>query len=484
MFLPKNGLGAVSIPRILPGLYRQTMRRFGIMPRALLSSQGLQRGASISAKDFAFIGHKATIECTKFQAAFISPRVHSLLQEDTTTDSLFVDCLPQEIDENRIFSLIEQLMNGCAIDPTVSEACGILRVAGFLGNIELLNQFGDDSEELTSKNVCPRMMTGEACGRSIENAISFAASHFSELSIDDLKDLDPRITERIVSAPDLRVTDEDSLLNFIRDLDCDRPILLRHVLTEYLSREGISAFLEFVSLPDLDPVIWSSLCRRLACAVPHGQSRDSADVRSRYLDPGFALRFGNPLQAGIELPMRNVGSLDGIIAYLTRKHGGNLHDKGIVTITAKSVRGDEPLHSPKNVADPTNQTWFCSENAPRQWLCWDFGEMRVRPTHYTITATDLKTWVIEGSISGNWWTEIDRRAEGQDFLELRQGSFAVRHPAEFRFLRITQTSPRRNGDNYLVVDAVEFFGTLAEPPPIDPGRTYNIADLSLFGAVD
>jgi hypothetical protein len=161
--------------------------------------------------------------------------------------------------------------------------------------------------------------------------------------------------------------------------------------------------------------------------------------------------------------MKGAASKDGIISYLTKKHGGNVQDKGIVTITSKSIDGYPDLRGPKNVTDLTSDSRFCSQREPGQWICWDFLEMRVRPTHYTIWAYGLKSWVVESSLDGSSWTEIDRKMHNQDFKKnWSTASFAVAKPAEFRFIRLTQTDKDHDGSDYLVVRAVEFFGTLSE----------------------
>jgi hypothetical protein len=164
----------------------------------------------------------------------------------------------------------------------------------------------------------------------------------------------------------------------------------------------------------------------------------------------------------IEIPMKEAKSLDGIILYLTKKHGGNVQEKGIVTTTSKSVYSDKPSDAPKNVADLTSDSYFLSKNEPGQWVCWDFRERRVRPTHYTIRGWDLKSWVVEGSLDGRSWTEIDRQTDNQDFKDGNTVSFAVSNPAEFRFIRLTQTCKNHLGDDYLALHGVEFFGTLSE----------------------
>jgi hypothetical protein len=194
----------------------------------------------------------------------------------------------------------------------------------------------------------------------------------------------------------------------------------------------------------------------------------------------------------VDFPFREDKSLDGIIAYLTRRHGGNVHDKGIVTITSKSVNGNtlmgfsfddavisdtasglqqvtvRPILVPsdgpadcgvQNVADLNPDSYFCSASGPNQWISWDFHELRIRPTHYTLSGGFLQSWVVESSLDGVNWTEIDRKTNYDDFDAWPwTASFAVLNSAESRFIRLTQT----NRPECLNIEAVEFFGTLLE----------------------
>jgi hypothetical protein len=173
-----------------------------------------------------------------------------------------------------------------------------------------------------------------------------------------------------------------------------------------------------------------------------------------------------PPGARVEIPMKVANSLDGIISYLTKKHGGNVHEEGIVIMTSKSVDHD-PENALKNVVDFTSPAYFLSNKKPGQWVCWDFGEMRVSPTHYTIEGYFLKSWVVEGSLKGKNWTEIDRHTDNPDFRGgLHTASFAVSNPVESRFIRLSQidtnSSQRYMYDPSLRLYAVEFFGTLSE----------------------
>jgi hypothetical protein len=107
-----------------------------------------------------------------------------------------------------------------------------------------------------------------------------------------------------------------------------------------------------------------------------------------------------------------------------------------------------------------------SENERGNWTCWDFHEMRVRLTHYTIKNGDpegrLKSWVVESSLEGEAWTEIDRRTNNDDFEAYGAASFAVSNSAESRFIRLAQRGKNHMGNDNLYTYAFEFFGTLLE----------------------
>jgi hypothetical protein len=417
-----------------------------------LSSQGLEQASSASDNDFTFVVNGIEIHCTEFEASFISPRVACLLQQDKTINSFFVESLRKEVEWKRVIAVFESLMKGSGIVAQESELRRLCEFAAVLGNTELLKELCD-STEVNADNVCSRMQKGYfCCDVCIEEEIVFAASHFSELEIEELKDLDICILEKILSSSSLRLKDEDSLLAFICQVESDNRLLVRQVFSEYLSSESMSVFLDFFSLSNADSMIWSSLCRRLLLPIWKPPSKVKIPI-TKAKTPG----------AKVEMPMQPPESRDGIIGRLAQKQGGNVHEKGIVTITSKSVYVDDPKYAAKNVVDLTSDSYFYSKNEPGQWVCWDFGEMRVRPTHYTIWTGYLQSWVVEGSLDGRSWTEIDRQTDNEDFYEWNRASFAVSNPAEFRFIRLSQTDKRYfHGDNYLVFYSVELFGTLSE----------------------
>jgi hypothetical protein len=166
----------------------------------------------------------------------------------------------------------------------------------------------------------------------------------------------------------------------------------------------------------------------------------------------------------------------GTIADLTAKCGGNVGDKGVVTITASSIcRRDS---APRNVADLANKdSEFCSANKPHQWSDWDFKELKIEPTHSTIrthkgapNTAHLKSWAIEGSDNdGETWMEIDRRENNNDlnakwavktFPVLPSGSFSL---IRLRTLCHQGTTPNHrddDDDDFLALSGFEILGTV------------------------
>ena len=156
---------------------------------------------------------------------------------------------------------------------------------------------------------------------------------------------------------------------------------------------------------------------------------------------------------------------DGIIAHLTRKCDDNVHDKGIVNVTASSAIGGNP---PKNAVDPDQSRKFWSENEPNSWICYDFKERRVIPTSYSIRSSfwvSPKSWVIEVSNDGASWTEVDRRDNNNDLSDGREtANFKISQiPSEgVRFFRLRQTGENHQGHDVLELSSLEVFGTLFE----------------------
>jgi hypothetical protein len=92
-----------------------------------------------------------------------------------------------KLDENRIFDVLEELPNGIGIDLPDSDVGGLSDLASFLDNTHLLNELIDDDSRMDQSTVGFRLRGKLVLGRSVDEEVTFAASHFYELDFDDLK---------------------------------------------------------------------------------------------------------------------------------------------------------------------------------------------------------------------------------------------------------------------------------------------------------
>jgi len=162
------------------------------------------------------------------------------------------------------------------------------------------------------------------------------------------------------------------------------------------------------------------------------------------------------------------GALDGIISYLTKLHGGNVHDRKAVAVTASSQGSGDP----KFVTDFGSWRTFSTANDQNAWICYDFGRARVRPTHYVIRGApagkdgnqNLRTWVVEGSANGESWIELDSRRDNSELMEPNAAAiFQMAKTDEARLVRLRQTGKNHFGDHHLALCGFDLYGVLHEP---------------------
>ena len=157
--------------------------------------------------------------------------------------------------------------------------------------------------------------------------------------------------------------------------------------------------------------------------------------------------------------------LEGLIAHLTRKCGGNVHDKSIVEVKASSV-----WNSLENAVDLETNSYFCSSNTPNSWICYDFNAWRVIPRSYSIRSRfdnpggkHPKSWVFQVSNDKVSWRDIDLRENTDDLngKHVTQNFKITKQLSEgFQFLRLKQTAKNHSGDYHLSFSALEIFGIL------------------------
>jgi hypothetical protein len=416
-----------------------------------LTGKGMANIAmSKTENDFTFIVGNKRYDCPWFVADFLSPRVGRLHTNDPSVCELALGTS----DSAGQFGDLISLGRGCDISLTSGNRSFLISIAAELENFELywsiqrefdtnISSFCSEFETLTGFDFAPDWM------------ISFVASHFFEIDRDFLIRLPISTFEQVISHESLQITSEDSFYEFvISRIECaaDSVCLLCEVRFEYLSCESIASF-ETWSIEHFEDIsaslrLWRAICVRLSLSVSPSIPNSRSIPKSRPVGRVFS-------------PSTD-GSLDGIISHLSHEHGGNVHDRGIVSISASSIC--EP-YAPKNAADLETETYFESQCRPDQSLCYDFMNQRLIPTHYTIRTHPnnwfLRSWTLEGSIDGSSWIQLDDQKNNATTNSGRPiGTFAIPHSSECRFIRLRQTGKNASWSDYLILQGFEVFGEL------------------------
>jgi hypothetical protein len=178
---------------------------------------------------------------------------------------------------------------------------------------------------------------------------------------------------------------------------------------------------------------------------------------------------------------------EGIIAHLTRECGGNVHDCNVVIVTGGSFER-EP-YSPelsgggrtrKNIVAMEDDNlfqmsfrdsrWEHIPHTKNSWICYDFKERRVVPTHYAIRTNNsgpgahhLKSWLVETSVDGEAWHEVDHKEDNKE-LNGRYfiGTYAVAGAGACRFIRLVNIGRTHSRCDLVMLTGWEIFGSLFE----------------------
>jgi hypothetical protein len=283
---------------------------------------------------------------------------------------------------------------------------------------------------------------------------------------DSLKGVDHRYLSEILDSKALHIDTEDSLLDFIMELGNDYSDLLGFVRTEYLSVRGLDQLLKSISIAEIDERLWLSLCHRLRLSIP---SLPGSDLQSRHH------RFETPFASVVACQVFRFDPsrpFDGIFSYLTRECGGNIHAKGVVSITA-SANCRNQCHQ---LVDFNWTDYWYADNRQNLWVQFDLNGRSISVTDYTLKSDGhsqphLVQWSLEGSNDGESWIPLDQRKtrdlDGKYVVKLYQCS-SLQSPREFfRLIRLMQTGPDSSGFHRLRLSNLELFGILVESTVAD-----------------
>jgi hypothetical protein len=200
----------------------------------------------------------------------------------------------------------------------------------------------------------------------------------------------------------------------------------------------------------------------------------SPDIQDSMVD--LMARSGSFLKAHDKseyhiFPFRSQFLFDGILSHLANLYQGNPHDTGKISVSSKSTCGDYPGYHPKHASDVNKDSGFYSAGSQGEFIEYDFKEMRVAVTRYSIRAyndavngTHLRSWVMKARDENGTWHEIDCQKDCASLNGPRATcDFPVRSVVEARSIRLEQTGLSWSGSHYVALEALELFGGLRIP---------------------
>jgi hypothetical protein len=321
------------------------------------------------------------------------------------------------------------------------------------------------AEPSTNENVLEKIRLRELHKEKCQKELEFAGSQFYQIPIEQLRRADTNLLYSILSQSSLKIESEDLLFSFLVDRFSTEPEsvnLLEFVKFEFLTLSAISDFVErsIDFFAEISWGVWRAIMNRLLPVTT------SVSVDSRYAIGAKTLSLRPNTQT--ILPYHPTSPFDGIIAYLTKKYRGNVHDRNIVRISSSVVEGIRPDQAAKTVADLSDvESRFVSADGGDRWVCYDFRNMRIVPTHYSLrsgpSGAFLLSWLVEGSEDGSRWFELDRRENIDDINgNSKAATFPLAGTHALRFVRVKQIGKNGRGIDCFALSAFELFGSLCE----------------------
>lgn len=409
--------------------------------------------------EFIFLmANRKTVKCNKIIADLISPKIASIHKCDPTANTFDLTFADYRLLEKLILNDKKDynIFHNNSVEFNINELDSIIKIAEELGNVDIYTQLTEKTE-INVNNVVPilkRKLESKQLteSKSIDREIDFIARNFSEISQYQLMELDYDTLNMIFSMDTFHINSEDDLFELIYQLieeDSESEYLLEFVQFEFLSQDRLKKYLSLLDIDTINTSLWKRICNRLLSVPPRPMIESS--------------RKSNNI---IQISFDNKNQFNGIFRYLNNQCKGNAHLEKLIEITSS---GDQLNKCYEIINENWNNRWF-TKNCQNSWWMADFKEMSVSLAAYslkTYIAGDsgyphLQSWIIEGSNDKEHWEIIDKQ-DSNAYLKGAGYSKMVKLNAPsnpYRYIRLMSNGPDHEGSYYLLLNSIEFFGTI------------------------
>lgn len=408
-------------------------------------------------ENFTFIVNGESFQTTKIVADLLSNKICRLHLNDPTLDSYTI-ITKQHGD----FSIILELSNFKNKEISKSEIPFISEVFEEL-ECNSFDFTDSDYEVITNDNVLKIINQNDKnmklYSKYQDTSCHFIATHFYEMyknNQTELLRLPEELIHKILTDTDLFLESEDQLFDFVTQLyfnNKEYASMIEYVQLQNVSVSYLKRFLEIFNFEDMTKGSWNSFINRLLL-----------DPCTKYTIPKTK-RYHNLIK--IEYQFNN--NFKGILNYIRSKTPNSIFKE--IKITSSSLYNNDESYSPQNVIQYENPAVeFCTKSIKDSWICFDFINHLISPTHYKIRSCPFnknsdhpKSWNIEGSNDGIKWELLDSQNNNSSLNGINLvSSFEIKNPEskKYRFLRMKQLESWRNNADYFNINCIEFYGEL------------------------
>lgn len=424
-------------------------------------------------KNFTFIVNSKKYQTNRLYADILSPTVCQFHYSDESINEIIININDKNKTETDNFN---DFLNFYKYDEiSIDEACEKQYDEYFLklGNFqEYFKLHPELFEQFTVDNILNRLENIKRISEQNSNLISFIeqynnidsilnfiSEHFNEIDQKEIKNLNYEEFEQIFQNENLKLTDEDTLLEFILNKYKGDPIysnLFEYVCFKNVSEKTLSKFIAEFDFSDLNSGAWKSICNRL---LPHKDDKDNENKN----------RYTSKQSNFLEFKHEKGNEFHGILRYLVDKTGGNIHDNGTIKITSNSYQTN---HYPKNLVDYDDISYFASRNVKDIFILFDFIDKKVQLSNYSILSESrgrnlchLRNWVLEVSNDNDQWEIIDEHTNDPTLNNSNvTATFDTKILNSFyRYVRLRQTGFSWHCGNkfyFFWIPNIEFYGRI------------------------
>ena len=321
----------------------------------------------------------------------------------------------------------------------------------------------------------------------IKDDLQYIGKHLEEMK-EDVKKFKEEILLLLIRNEDITIKSEDTIWEIIKErlkkmkreiyndgnkktidkIQQMRRLLLETIKIKYLKQENFKEFIEEIEPED---IIIGNIPKRL-------NAHDYTDRRENIWNQIQEILLNNLKVTNIKneekekdknfklIEHKEGKNFDGIIKYLEDKYGEDIHEKGIITITASS----SCRNNPEQVINyKWLDYWRTNVNSKEHWWEINFKKMKVEMNGYSIktcnsgSSCHLKSWIIEGRNEGGKWKEIDH----QDNNDLNgfsyQHYYSIQEKIEpYQYIRIQRNGLNHGNDKELLLNNFEIYGKIKE----------------------